>query len=56
MAAISLRFYFYNFCRLHRFLRMERDNRTTPAMAAEITRRPLSVEDLIGLLSGIEPN
>lgn len=55
-AAISLHFAYYNFCRPHRSLRTEKDNRRTPAMAAGITRRPLSVEDLIGLLSGVEPN
>jgi IS1 family transposase len=56
MAAISLHFCFYNSCRPHRSLRTEGDNRRTPAMAAGIARRPLTVQDLIGLLSGVEPN
>lgn len=55
-AAVSLHFCYYNFCRPHRSLRTEQNNRITPAMAAGITRRPLTVEDLIGLLSGVEPN
>lgn len=49
-AAISLHFAFYNFCRPHRSLRTDRDNRVTPAMAAGIARRPMTVEELVGLL------
>ena len=55
-AAISLHFCFYDFCRPNWALRTDRDNRRTPAMVAGITRRPLCVEDLIGLLNGVEPN
>ena len=49
-AAISLYFMHYNFCRAHRSLRTETDNRVTPAMAAGIAKSPWSIEDLIGLL------
>lgn len=49
-AAISLHFASYNFCRPHRSLRTEQDNRVTPAMAAGIARRPMTVEELVGLL------
>lgn len=43
-AAVSLHFMHYNDCRIHQSLRI------TPAMAAEVTRRPWGIEDLIGLL------
>jgi transposase len=33
-----------------RSLRTDRDNRVTPAMAAGIARRPIKVEELVGLL------
>lgn len=49
-AAIALHFCYYNFCRPHRSLRTETDNRVTPAMAAGVARRPMTVEELIGLL------
>ncbi len=49
-AAIALHFAYYNFCRPHRSLRTERDNRVTPAMAAGVARRPMSIEELVGLL------
>ena len=44
MAAISLFFTYYNFCRIHRTLGM------TSAMAAGLTDRVWGIEDLIGLL------
>jgi len=40
-AALALFFAYYNFCRMHKSVRM------TPAMAAGITRRPWSVADLL---------
>jgi IS1 family transposase len=55
-AAISLHFAYYNFCRPHRSLRTKGDNRVTPAMAAGVARRPMSVEDLIGLLDRPDSN
>ncbi len=49
-AAIALHFASYNFSRPHRSLRTERNNRVTPAMAAGVARRPMSIEELVGLL------
>jgi transposase-like protein/IS1 family transposase len=40
-AALALFFAYYNFCRMHKSIRM------TPAMAAGITRKPWSVADLL---------
>jgi len=40
---------YYNFVRIHQTLRV------TPAMAAGVTQRLWSVEDIAGLLDGIEP-
>lgn len=44
IAAVSLHFAYYNFCRIHRTLRV------TPAMAAGLTERVWSIEELVGLL------
>lgn len=44
-AAIALHFMHYNFCWIHRTLRV------TPAMAAGVTDHLWSLEDLVGLLS-----
>jgi hypothetical protein len=44
--AVALHFMYYNFVRIHKTLRV------TPAMAAGITQRLWSVEDLARLLSG----
>jgi hypothetical protein len=41
---VSLHFMHYNFCRIHKTLRV------TPAMAAGVTDRLWSVEDIVGLL------
>lgn len=43
-AALGLFLCFYNFCRIHRTLRC------TPAMAAGVTPRLWSLEELIGLM------
>lgn len=50
-AAISLHFAFYNWCRPHRSLRTDKDNRVTPAMAAGVADQPMKIEELVGLLS-----
>jgi IS1 family transposase len=42
--AISLHYFFYNFCRIHKTLRI------TPAMAAGVTDHAWSVADLVALL------
>ena len=44
IAAISLHFMYYNFCRIHQSLRV------TPAMAANVTDRVWDVEDIVKLL------
>jgi hypothetical protein len=38
---LALYFAYYNFCQMHRSIRM------TPAMAAGITRRPWTMADLL---------
>ncbi len=43
-AAIALHFMYYNFCRIHKTLRV------TPAMEAGIENHPWTIEDLISLL------
>ena len=48
IAAISLHFMYYNFCRIHQTLRV------TPAMAAQITDRAWDVEDIVRLLEAEE--
>jgi len=48
IAAISLRFMHYNFCRIHQTLRI------TPAMAAGVTDRLWSVSDIVTLLDEAE--
>ena len=47
--AISLYFVFYNFCRIHKTLKV------TPAMAAGITDKLMSMEDVVGLMDAIAP-
>lgn len=47
--ALSLYFYFYNWCRIHKTLRV------TPAMAAGLTDKLLSFEDLIAIMDGNAP-
>ncbi len=44
IAAISLHFMYYNFCRIHQTLRV------TPAMAANVTDRAWEVDDIVRLL------
>jgi IS1 family transposase len=45
---VSLHFMYYNFCRIHSTLRV------TPAMAAGVTKRLWSVEDIVDLLDDAE--
>lgn len=45
-AALALFFAYYNFCRMHRSIRM------TPAMAAGITRKPWAMADLLAAANG----
>jgi IS1 family transposase len=47
--AISLYFVFYNFCRIHKTLKV------TPAMAASITDKLMSMEDVVGLIDAVAP-
>lgn len=47
--ALSLYFFFYNWCRIHKTLRV------TPAMAAGLTDRLLSFEDLIAMMDAAAP-
>lgn len=42
-AAVSLHFAYYNFCRIHKTLRM------TPAMAGDVTDHVWTGQDLIGV-------
>lgn len=44
VASVHLHNFFYNFCRIHKTLRV------TPAMAAGITDRAWSVEDIIAII------
>jgi hypothetical protein len=46
--ALSLYFVFYNFVRIHKTLR------TSPAMAAGVTDRLWSMEDIVGLVDDLE--
>jgi hypothetical protein len=45
---VSLHFMHYNFCRIHKSLRV------TPAMAADVTGRLWSIEDIVDLLDAAE--
>lgn len=47
--AVALHFMFYNFCRIHKTLRV------TPAMAAGLTDRLWDVEDIVALVDAAEP-
>ena len=44
VAAIALHYMYYNYCRIHQTLRI------TPAMAAGLTDRAWSIQDIVGLL------
>lgn len=47
--ALSLYFVYYNFVRIHKTLRV------TPAMAAGLTKRFMSIEDIANLVISEEP-
>ena len=47
--AISLYFVFYNFCRIHKTLKV------TPAMAAGIADKLMSFEDIVALIDAVAP-
>lgn len=49
MAAVSLHFMYYNFCRIHQSIRM------TPAMKSGKAKRVFEIKDILGLLHGIQP-
>jgi hypothetical protein len=48
--ALSLYFVFYNFCRMHKTLRM------SPAMAAGVADRLWSMEDVVALIDARVPS
>jgi IS1 family transposase len=47
--AIALHFVYYNFVKQHKTLRV------TPAMAAGLSKRFMSIEDIVNLIDGIQP-
>lgn len=47
--AVSLHFMYYNFCRIHQTLRV------TPAMAAKVTDKLMTVEDIVALIDRMTP-
>ena len=49
VAAISLHFMYYNFCRIHRSIR------ATPAMAAGVTNRLYEIGDIVGIVEDSLP-
>ena len=54
-AALAIFMMHYNFCRPHRSLRMEKNNRVTPAMAAGIATQPWTAGDMLSLLEPVRP-
>lgn len=52
MYATALHFAFYNWCRLHMTLTKQHGKKTTPAMAAGLTDRVWTLDDLLNLLHG----
>lgn len=47
--AVALHFMYYNFCRIHKTLRV------TPAMAAGVTNHLWKVDDIVALIAASEP-
>ena len=43
--AISLHFVYYNFCKIHQSLSI------TPAMQAGLTKKPMTIEDIVNLIA-----
>ena len=54
-AATALYFYAYNHVKPHGAVRTKRNNRITPAMAAGLTDRPATYEDLVALIDARAP-
>ena len=54
-AALAIFMMHYNFARPHRSLRTKKNNRVTLAMAAGISSRPWSIEDMLRLLEPAKP-
>ena len=50
-AAVALHFMYYNFCRPHKTLNLKRNLGITPAIAAGVTDKKWTVEDILFLLS-----
>lgn len=48
MAAVALNYFAYNFCKIHRSLRV------TPAMAAGVVTRLMDMSDLVAMLEESE--
>lgn len=54
-AATALYFYSYNWVKPHGSVRTKRNNRITPAMAAGLTDRPATLEQLVALIDERAP-
>lgn len=50
--AVALHYAYYNWCRPHASLNKQYGRPTTPAMAAGLTERPWTIDDLLCLLDG----
>jgi hypothetical protein len=54
--AVSLMFFFYNYCRPHQTLTKAANGvKTTPAMAAGISNHAMTVEEMLGMLDPNRP-
>ena len=51
----ALYFHWYNWCRPNRAVRTKLNNQITPAMAAGLADRPMSLEGLVGLMDARAP-
>ncbi len=47
--AIALYFVYYNFCRIHKTLRV------TPAMEAKLVKKPMTIQDIVSLIPATAP-
>lgn len=47
--AIALHFVYYNFCKIHKTLRV------TPAMEAKLVKKPMTIEDIVSLIPNAAP-
>jgi IS1 family transposase len=48
--AVALHFVYYNFCKIHKSLRV------TPAMEAKLTKKPMTIEDIAKLVVDAKPS